>query len=280
MYGEVRKQAPALVTTLGSGAIKNWTYDAGNATFSASSHIVSGVAASGVTPEWSTYVRAGDFIRVSGESYFYRILIVDSDTQLTLAEGYQETGITSSYEIIRLDVPNAGISNVLERLPALKITSASDADITAYKCYSDEILGSYGGGSVSTEPSQILIDPLNALVNDFKVGSNATAKRGRNNFLLTDTENPAFKYQNPRPYIYYDVDITLPSGHHKKVYQAYLFNRSAKEFVTGEADLTGRLYLMVVSGETAGSTAFLNGSSNRDTVDIFELEGRPIIKHG
>jgi hypothetical protein len=70
-------------------------------------------------------------------------------------------------------------------------------------------------------------------------------------------------------------------GHAVKVYQAYLFNMSAKGQITGESDLTGRLYLMVVSGETKSINPFetsLNGFFDRDAVDIYELVGRPIVK--
>jgi len=45
--------------------------------------------------------------------------------------------------------------------------------------------------------------------------------------------------------------------------------------------LTGRLYLMVVSGETKPvdpNEVFLNGFFDRDTVDIYEIVGRPIVK--
>ena len=61
----------------------------------------------------------------------------------------------------------------------------------------------------------------------------------------------------------------------------YLFNLSTKGLISGEDDLSGRLYLMVISGETKSiiqTEISLNGYFNRDTVDIFEIIGRPIIK--
>jgi hypothetical protein len=91
--------------------------------------------------------------------------------------------------------------------------------------------------------------------------------------------NQIFKLSDtPRPQIYYESDISVISGHSKKVFQAYLFNMSAKGQITGQVDLTGRLYLMVVSGETKSTENVLNGFFDADTVDLFELVGRPIIK--
>jgi hypothetical protein len=65
----------------------------------------------------------------------------------------------------------------------------------------------------------------------------------------------------------------------RKVYQVYLFARSAVGAIAGSRDMTGRLYLMVVSGETCAGTAnLLTTFSPVDTVDLFELVGRPVVK--
>jgi hypothetical protein len=44
-------------------------------------------------------------------------------------------------------------------------------------------------------------------------------------------------------------------------------------------DLLGKIYLMVIAGETIDSNRnYLNPFSDKDVVDIFELIGRPIIR--
>ena len=190
------------------------------------------------------------------------------------------TEISDFYEIIRIDVPDQNISNVVDRLPALKIVSSLSTEITDYKCYSDAMsISDFSGKLIQTIAAIKLQDPMNTLVNDFKVGSGTTSKRGRNDFILTDGANDIFKL-NSRPEVrFVNLSGALTTGHNKKAYQAYLFNRSAKSMITGEVDLTGRLYLMIISSETVESTANkFNGFKDVDTVDLFELEGRPIIK--
>jgi len=301
-YGKMVKEGPALVTTMGSGAVTNTIYAnepflvsvpfVGMATFTPGSRVVTGTADSGGNlPKWLAYTRSGDYIQESGSPLYYRILSVSSDISLTLSETFVGTGgVPVDYEITRLDVSHDNISNVVDRLPALKITALSSGDLVDYKCYSDNMVSGsilFHGLSM-TEPRQKMQDPMNALTNDFVIGTDSTSKRGRNNFLLTMGKNTTYKLSDtPRPQIIYeasgvfDTEHPFGVGHAVKVYQAYLFNMSAKGQITGESDLTGRLYLMVVSGETKPINPLetsLNGFFDRDTVDIYELVGRPIVK--
>jgi hypothetical protein len=284
-YGKIVKEDIALITTMGSGAVSNYVYDYGQAVFQVSNRKV--LSPAGVTTRWVYYVRAGDYIRKAGSSQYYRILSVTIDIAkdpavdngyevINLAELFVESGGTLNYEVTRMDVPNDNISNVVDRLPALNITSTSLQDLVDYRCYSDS------PEMILTTPRNKMQDPLNALVNDFMLGASSVSKRGRNNFLLTQGLNNIFKLSDtPRPQIYYDSVVALQAGHNRKVYQVYLLNQSAKGLIAGEADLTGRLYLMVVSGETKPvdpNEVFLNGFFDRDTVDIYEIVGRPIVK--
>jgi hypothetical protein len=300
-YGKLVKEGSAVITTLGSGAVTNYVYAneplftsplVGKATFSSGSRTVTGTADSaGNLPKWTAYARSGDYIRQAGSAQRYRILSVVNDVALTLAEAFVGTGGTPvNYEISRLDVSHDNISNVADRLPALKITALSVDDLVDYKLYSDNLISGsvfFHGVSI-TEPRQKMQDPMNALVNDFVLGSSSSSKRGRNNFILTLGKNSTYKLSDtPRPQIIYDTAGTFnPStpfvaGAAVKVYQTYLFNMSAKGQITGESDLTGRLYLMVLSGETRPINPLetsLNGFFDRDTVDIYEIVGRPIVK--
>ena len=75
--------------------------------------------------------------------------------------------------------------------------------------------------------------------------------------------------------------MSQTSGYGRKVYQAYLFNRSASGVIAGQIGATGRLYMVVVSAEKCSSTInAMNPYYSADTVDAFELVGRPLIKNG
>jgi hypothetical protein len=274
IYGKVVEEGPGVITTLGSGGIVNYTYAIGTVSF------VSGTpAVVGNSTEWVAYVASGDYIAIGGSARSYRILSVESDTGLTLAENYAEDSISSAvYQIIRLDVADSVISNVVDRLPALSVVSSGD--ITDYKCYSNPLTsGSDNGDLIMTSPKRKLQDPLNALTNDFILGSDTTAKRGRNNFKLTISGNAIYKVGEGRPYVAYNDVSILADPMHKKVYQFYLFIRSGKGYMENNPDLMGKVYLMVVAGETVDyEKNILNPFFDRDVVDIFELVGRPIIR--
>jgi hypothetical protein len=295
--GKVIKESSAIITTMGSGAVSNYTYNIGNAVFQTSSRSV--LSQAGVLTRWSTYIKPDYYLQKTGDAFSYRIINVSVDITkdplvdngyevLTLAEVYTGASGSSSYAITRVDVSHDNISNVVDRLPALKITASSSEDIVDYQCYSDNVSNSglFFHGLDFTTARQKMHDPLNTLVNDFVLGgglsgSSVSSKRGRNDFVLTAGQNNIFKLSDqPRPHIIYDYVFTL-IGHKKKVYQMYLFNQSAKGLGMGQTDLTGRLYLMVISGETTPvdeSETSLNGFFNRDTVDLYELVGRPIVK--
>lgn len=272
MYGKVIGEGPAVITSSGSGSITNYTYDDSTVNFTANERTVVGVST-----EWLSYVSEGDYIRKADSPYYYRILSVSSDTSLILYEEYAGTTESgSSYEIIRLDIPNSVSSNIVDRLPALSVISTEN--ITDYSCYSDVMYtDSDEGDIIMTSPKRKLQDPICAMTNDFKLG-NESAKRGRYDFRMTVSENPSFKLPYARPYIIYPEITSLTTGHNKKVYQFYIFIRSGKGY-QDNSDLMGRVYLMVVAGETVDTSKnYMNPFSNKDVVDIFELVGRPIIR--
>lgn len=273
VYGKITSEGPGIITTLGSGSVNNINYT-GTATFTQDTRSVIGS-----NNYWTRYTESGDFIRVSGNNKLYRIISV-SNNQLILAESFVEsTEIDASYEIIRIDIPSSINSNVIDRLPSLKIVSSSSEYITDYTCYSDTLDSL--SNLIMKSPSHKIQDPLVSIPNDFILGSSTTAKRGRNNVKFTNGMNDLYKIGEGRAYIKYESTSGTTSPRNKKVFQFYLFNRSGKDYygITGNPDLTGKLYLMVISGETINDTNnTINPYLYRDTVDIFELEGRPIIK--
>ena len=272
IYGKVVGEGPALITSSGSGAIVDYAYNDGTADFTYGIRTISGIGTL-----WDSYVLPGDYIRRSNSSYLYRILEV-SNTSLKISELYRgETETAMSYEIVRTGVPDSVVSNIVDRLPAL--SAESTTDITDYTCYSDTLsTGPEYGEIIMTSATRKLQDPLCAYANDFKLGNQTAAKRGRNDFQMTIAGNSVFKVGSGRPYLIYPDVSGLSEGRNKKVYQFYVFMRSGKDYQTN-SDLMGRVYLMVVAGETVGEERnYLNPFSDKDVVDIFELVGRPIIR--
>lgn len=277
--GKIELEGPSIITSLGSGQIKNFTYDNGTVSVTENSREV--IKASG--DSWKYGIKSGDYFYISGSSYMYRIAYIgtdesgtQSDTRLTLAEPFEEsTASGTNYSIIRIEIPEGGISNVIDRMPTY--------DQEDYKGRSENISISDITGNIITNENKIrLQDPMDSIVNDFKLGaSKETGSRGRNSFVLTDGENSNIKLGELSPYIKYGTLSSWTSDKgNKKVYQAYLFNKSYKDVAGKYRDLTGRIYLLVVSSETnlSATEILLNPFSVKDSIDIFELKGRPLIR--
>jgi hypothetical protein len=292
-YGKMSKEGPAFITTMGSGAVANYFYHDGKAVFVYSGDLrkVRGaIDTSNNLPKWLAYVKPGDYIGlqdITKEYQYYRIASVDSDVDLTIVEQYRgaaSPGTGENYRVIRMDTPHDNISNVIDRMPSFKIIADNPEDLVDYHCYCDDLLTvAFDGGFYYTRPLHKMQDPMVTVPNDFKIGDDGTSKRGRNNFKLTQGQNSIFNLtKEPRPRIFYNGTITLAGGHSRKVYQTYIFNRSAKDMISGQADVTGRLYMMVVSGESVPQDVLdtsLNGFFSYDTVDLFEIVGRPVVKY-
>ena len=284
-YGRIENEGPALITSLGSGAIRDSIYQAGRASFVQGTRTVLGQSYNNMSPRWLSFAESGDYIHDVSSPMAYRILTVTSDTELTLAEPFEEVDVIADYHLIKKDVAKDNISNVTDRLPTHFVTDSSGTFITDYHCFSDDLMsGSYEASLIMTGPVIKGQDPMNTVSNDFKLGNDTkTNIRGRHNFVLTEGANEIFRLGvggNPRPEIRYRKLVTpMTSGHHKKTYQMYLFNRSGKNFLSSDNNLMGRMYLMVISGETINPTDnMLNNFSNSDTVDVYELIGRPLVK--
>lgn len=277
--GRIEKEGPAIVTSEGSGTIKNFTYSNGTVNTTQDNRTV--VKVSGTS--WKYSVEPGDYFVVSGSDYMYRIKYVgidatgtQADTRITLAEPFVEASLSgTAFSIIRLDIPNSNLSNIIDRMP----TYAQED----YKGRSEDMaLGNVAGTVIDVTTKARLQDPMDSMANDFQIGlSKESGSRGRNHFVLTDGNNSFFKLGELTPYIKYGVlgSWTADKGN-KKVFQAYLFNKSYKDNIGRYRDLTGRMYLLVVSSETglSGTEILLNPYSVSDAVDIFELVGRPVIR--
>jgi len=128
----------------------------------------------GNSTAWLAGVEAGDLIRIGGDSVFFQIASVDSDTQLTLTANYNETlseeeyvivsDFTSTYNIPLLNQGDMGAAEVYSR--AMLII--------------DQILGSGGGGDTDTFEKDALTEEgvleithaLNRVITDVTICDN------------------------------------------------------------------------------------------------------------
>jgi len=166
------------------------------------------------------------------------------------------------------------VANVIGRLPTYSIED--------YKYNSDEMVFSgYEGPLKETEVYFPIQDLLDTLSNDFILGSSSKSNsRGKFNLNLTESGNPIFSPDNHRLIMEYGkLEEELPEGGLKKVFQFYLM-RSANSPVLGDNNVTGRVFLVVISSESGNDTVYnkIDGLTNKDCVDIFELLGRPVIR--
>jgi len=273
--GKVVAEDTSFVTSLGSGAIINYLYEEGTASFQQGSRTVTGSST-----EWSLYAKAGDFIAALPSRLFYRIREVTDDDTIVLAEPFSESDEPSSaYNIVRYDSPLFGISNVVDRLPSYYVSDSTSTYAVDNLCISEGLVNAlYASPLLNVSPVTKMHDPMASVANDFIVGDQTkTNIRGRYDFRLSGSGSPAFRLSDtPRAHIAYPELLTPTAGRHK-VYQFYLFARSS--VVPGTKEVTGRLYLMVVSGESCtGIVSRLSTYTDRDTVDLFELVGRPVVR--
>lgn len=282
--GKIEKEGSAVITTEGSGSINNYGFSQGTISVNKGERVVT---KSGGSP-WNKSIKAGDYLNVYDSAnekftpYLYRILYVgsdnigtDADTKITLAELFNESSITAEmYNIVRLDTPENNISNVMDVMPTFESDEFNGIG-------SEMDLGGLVGSTLEVRSKESLQSPLDTIVNDFQLGvSKPSTSRGRTFFRLSDGENDFIKLGVLTPYIKYGT-LTWPTiNGYKKVYQAYLYNQAYVDNASVHRDLTGKVYMLVVSSETnqGDNQILLSGFSDRDAVDIFELVGRPIIK--
>ena len=252
--GAIEAQGPAIVTTAGSGVVVNYMTNATG--FYTGSNQVNG---SGT--DWSTsgLIQPGYLIRSSFDATTsYLIKEVVSDTLLLVNTPTDRSSITfESFTITGPDLPLYSYPNIIDRLPALMINndasgiSSGLADLELVDNATLEL-------RLSSRTQDIVDVPANVI----KIGPN-TAERGRSTVNI-----PGALYGRGNLGLKYDP--TTSTAPYKKIYQPYILNK----------DNSGRLYLVVVGSETENTnptTCKLNAYVNSDSVDIFEIPGRPII---
>jgi len=256
--GSIEVEGPALTTTAGSGAITDLTYSTGKAFFSDSTIV------QGAGTEWLSNVRTGYIIRndatpnneyVVSQVYSDTVLFLTSRTDMSSPVG------GSSYTIIAKDQPYFIDRNIIDRLPTLNSNNdASGNSDNISTAVSDPfpVLNT----RIISDVQGITEQTPNAVV----IGINPT-DRGRSQVQIPDAPlgvgSLGCKFEK----------LDSSSGYQKS-YQSYILNQKN----------SGELYLMVVGTETdnTNGSMHLNEKSTSDTVDIFQLPGRPLTnrRHG
>lgn len=249
--GKIEAEGPTITTTSGSGAITDYTYSTGTAEFTGTTTV------RGVGTEWTSYAKAGYLIRANSDaSKEYTIdSIYDDDTLfVTAATDASSSPGGEAYTIIAKDQPFYNHRNIIDRLPILD--NQNDA---SGKSESISTAITDGYPVLDTRIISRVQDILDTSANSAQIGQN-TADRGRSTIDVNGPialGNLGLKFERLNVW-----------GDYQKTYQSYILNK----------DNEGSLYLMVVGTETDSTSPsrYLNQGSSSDTVDIFQLPGRPL----
>lgn len=256
--GIVEAVGPAISTTAGSGAIRDITYTTGKAVLSDSTTAVGGIGT-----QWlSAGIKSGYVINVDGTpSKQYIITSVNNETTLVVSglPSFNTGVLGANYTITGKDKPFFNAANIIDRLP----TYDRNADGSALnESISTAVSDSYP--VLETRVISKVQDISDLSCGDATIGV-GPALSGRGRYGVVMTENSAPLGLNSLGLKFEKLDA---SGQYQKTYQSYILNK----------ENNGELYLMVVGSETDNSSAsrYLNEKSTRDSVDIFELPGRPL----
>lgn len=247
--GVIEAVGPSLTTTAGSGAITDTTYSTGTATFTLDSTTVQGTGTGWLSGAKAGYVIHSD----TAPTKKYAITEVLAEDSLTISTK-SEFSAGGSYSITAEGVPFYR-ANIMDRLPTYDSTNDSNGR-------SENISTAVSDGFPVLETRIVskVQDIVDSTAGSVVFGVNS-ADRGRSQVHIPDAPlglgNLGLKFEK--------LDST---GNYQKTYQSYILNK----------ENNGRLYLMVVGSETDGSNSsrYLNEGSNLDTVDIFEMPGRPL----
>lgn len=239
-----------IVTTAGSGAMTDYTYAQGTATFVVDSTVVNG---SGT--QWSSNVREGYYIyRAADTTRVYEITtVVDDDTLYIKSDA--AASATGTYVIYAKDQPYFSRSNIMDRMPTLYSAADASGRSEGISTRITEDVPVLETRIVSKTQDIVDLDPNAAIIGVH------TADRGRSQVSLPGTKfglsNLGLSYET--------LDTT---GAYQKTYQPYILNQNND----------GNLYLMVVASETDNTSTIrmLNHKSDADSVDLFNLPSRPI----
>jgi hypothetical protein len=250
--GLIETMGPAITTTSGSGTITNLTITEGKAYFSDSTMVY------GNGTNWLTEIQPG--FMISADSNPDREFVISAIyDDLTLSITNKPDFISAvggeAYKIVAKDLPSFNLANLIDRLPAL------DAD-NDYRARNESISTAVSDAYpvIETRVISRTQDIFNLEPNTVQIGTDP-ADRGRAGIHIPDAYigkgNLGLKFEK--------LDSTC---NYHKTYQAYVLNRNN----------TGELVMLVVGSETDNTSAscFFDAYQTKESVDIFDMPGRPI----
>jgi len=285
--GEFLSSTQANISSKGSGressiVIGTDSLIGGKAKFIVSSRFVQPISDGSGVPDWTSYLDLDNytyFIRIKNDATSFKIEKFASGVGRTgwvvLNQPFRQDLVAPSsagdeYEIIREDVPSDNVSNTIDRMPTF-----------LYEDYKGEsTLMTVSGVSSSfiyTDAVNYIQDPLKATPGTFVIGSasnlNNQTSRGVSDIILSSDPNDSnFQLSFKRPSIQYTT-VSTSGTIYKKVFQPYLYLKIDSNGVT-------KPYMAVISSESKNDTVEtkINNYTDKDTIDLFELIGRPLIK--
>lgn len=257
--GVVEAVGPALTTTAGSGTIRNFTYSAGKAIFADSTTIT------GLDTSWLTGTGINSGFVISADSQPDKEFIIsevynDNTLFITGRPDFTSNPTTGeNYTITGKDVPFFNLANIIDRFPTYNEANdgaAKNEDISTAVADAFPV--------INTKIISNVQDFADLLPGDTTIGINmATIGRGRYTVKINEESAPLGLHNLGLKFEKLDS-----SGEYQKTYQGYILNRENE----------GRLYLMVVGSETGSDSTsrIFSENSTLDSVDIFEMPGRPL----
>jgi hypothetical protein len=259
--GTIVSAGPHLLSTSGSGSIVDYSIQ-GTALFGSVTDKRKVVRTSGKS--WVGRVLPGDYIIKSSAPFErYRVASVDSSTELTLVDPYYGSSEDAEFYSLRKDTPSTGVYNVIDRMPS-SIKDGWKASNLPIWC------GAFP--SVSNLQQSCIADPVASPQGDVLVGSEASAYQGRKGLLLSKSGSKVYALDRQFPDVAYGPLTLHGPGVYQKIHQSYLFVEES----------TGAVYMLVLSSETVPDNELVRftGYEGTDTVDIFEIIGRPLAPRG
>jgi hypothetical protein len=259
--GKFVSEGKALVTSKGSGSEDLFTMGSGTATFT--QYTTSIVLPDPGEISWEQYLDTSSYtyyVRKEDDPVYYRVSSITGNT-VTVSENYRGSSGDYNYEIVLLDTPQEGTYNIIDRMPTYEIKDYAGTCV-------DLEYGSDSGKSLAIPALTKITDPISIPINTFSIGDPLNANNDKSRGI-TDISLSSL---NKRPAIKY-ASIGNTGNFYKKVFQPYLFMRV-------DSNKVAKPYLAIISSETGNASTIneLNGFSDKDTIDLFEIIGRPIIK--
>jgi hypothetical protein len=254
--GVIEASGPAITTTSGSGTITDYTYSLGMARLTDTTVVY------GFNTEWASNVKAGQYIRANSDATReYGIKEVYNNTTLFINAVPDKTSAPSgeAYSIIAKDQPAFLQRNIIDLLPALSSLKDSSGRNSSISTAVSDVYPVIETRTVSR------VQDIEALPEGTVwIGLNV-ADRGRSSIHISSEDLAPLGLGN----LGLKFEKLSTSTSYKKTFKSYIMNKNN----------SGQLFLLVVGSETDNTSAscFFSQTSNSDSVDIFELPGRPLV---